>query len=61
MTEVQRVQVPLPIAGVRLHARSPEPTAPAAAKVRWLRSLGEREKQRAADAAALPAFSISVS
>ncbi len=60
MTTAQRVPVSTPIIGIRLHARQQVAGTPRATKVAWLLSLDAREKQRAADAAALQAISRSV-
>jgi flagellar biosynthesis/type III secretory pathway protein FliH len=60
MTTAQRVPVGAPIVGIRLHGKSASPGTPQAAKVAWLLSLDAREKQRAADAAALQAISRAV-
>lgn len=60
MTTAQRVPTSTPIIGLRLHARQQVTGTPRAAKVAWLLSLDAREKQRAADAAALQAISRSV-
>jgi len=60
MTIAQRVPVGAPIVGIRLHGKSAAPGTPQAAKVAWLLSLDAREKQRAADAAALQAISRAV-
>lgn len=56
MSTVQKLAVPQPIVGIRLHNRAPTPGTPQAAKVQWLLSLEARERQRAADSAALQAF-----
>lgn len=60
MTSTQRLPVPSPIVGVRLHSKRPAAGSPAAAKVTWLLSLGERERQRAADSAALHTLARSI-
>ncbi|MBL8722680.1 MAG: hypothetical protein JNK49_01470 [Planctomycetes bacterium] len=54
-----RIAVPQPIRGLRLHRRAAT-TAPEAPAVRWLLELGQRERQRAADAAALAACGRAV-
>jgi len=56
MTTVEKLPVPVPIVGLRLHARTVAPGSPHAEKVAWLLSLQVREQQRQADAASLQTF-----
>lgn len=60
MTTFQKLAVPAPIVGIRLHARHTDPATPQGRKVAWLVSLDAREKQRVADSAALQALARSL-
>jgi flagellar biosynthesis/type III secretory pathway protein FliH len=60
MTTFQKLPVAAPIVGLRLHSRSADPGSPQGRKIAWLLSLDAREKQRAADAAALQTLARSV-
>jgi len=53
MDGARRIQLPAPIVGIRLHSPRPDAAGRPAPESTWLLSLGERERQRAAAAAAL--------
>lgn len=57
MGAVQHLPVAAPIVGVRLHSRQPAAGTPAAARVEWLLSLADRERERVAAVAALKGIS----
>lgn len=60
MTNLPQLPEVAPIIGIKLHSRDPAPGSPQAKKVAWLLSLDGREKQRAADSAALQALAKTV-